>query len=394
MSQDPPRIATRLRHAGNEPARQSGAVNPPLVRASTVVFDSLDALEAATARPFDGFFYGRFGTPTHAALGEALNAISGAGGCVFYPSGLAAIAGVLLSFLHPGDELLLADCAYGPTRGFCQSQLAGLGIRTRLFPADAGGGIEELIGEATRLIFCESPGSLTMELQDLPAICAAAQRRGVPVVVDNTWATPLHCRVLDLGAAVDIQAATKYLAGHADLMLGAALCNAQVFEQVRRTAMNHGYCVSPDDAWQTLRGLRTLDLRLRQQAANARQVGDWLAAQPEVIRLLDPARPDHPQHALWRRDFTGANGLFSVEFRPLSRAQLAAFTDGLEFFGLGYSWGGYESLCLPFAPGGQRSLGDWSGRGTFVRLHIGLEDPRDLIADLAAGLARLRSVDT
>lgn len=385
-------LETRLRHAGSDPKAFHGAVNPPVFRASTVVFPDLASLREASDNPSEQFFYGRFGTPTHAALGTALNEMAGAAGTVFYPSGLAAIAGVMLSFLKPGDEVLVADCVYAPTRKFCRGVLREMGIHTRFFSATAGSDIRAEIRSQTRLIFCESPGSLTLELQDLPGIIGVAREFDVPVVVDNTWGTPWNCRVLDMGAVVDIQAATKYLAGHADLMLGAALCHPRYLEDVRRTARAYGYCVSPDDAWQTLRGLRTLDLRLRQHADNARQVGDWLATQPEVLRLLDPARRTHPQYAIWQRDFGGSNGLFSVELVPLSDAALSALVDGLELFGLGFSWGGYESLCLPFEPGEVRSHGQWDQRGRFVRLHIGLEKPEDLVADLQAGFARMRRV--
>ncbi len=383
--------ATRLRHAGNDPTRNRGAVNPPLVRASTVLFDDLAHLRRASARPFDEFYYGRFGTPTHAALAEALLALSGAQGCVFFPSGLAAIAGVILHFVRAGDELLVADCVYGPTRGLCEQQLERLGVSVRYFDPAVGAGIGSLIGDSTRLIFCESPGSLSMDLQDLPAICSAASQRDVPVVVDNTWATPLHCSVLEHGAAVDIQAGTKYLGGHADLMLGVALCRDDVLPGLRRDAQALGYCVSADEAWLALRGLRSLDLRLRQHADNARVLKSWLGEQPEVRRILDPSWPQDPQHALWQRDFSGGNGLFSVELESLSERELAALIDNLNLFGLGYSWGGYESLCLPFSLS-QRQYGDWSDEATYLRFHAGLEAPADLLDDLAQGFAALRAL--
>lgn len=386
------RRSTLLKHTGKPSSPGAKPVNPPLVRASTVLFDSLQELHEASARPFQGLYYGRFGTPTHEALAHALNALSGAAGSVFYPSGLAAIAGTLLSLVEAGDEILVADCVYGPTRNFCTQDLARLGVRTRFFPATEGAQIAAQFSADTRLVFCESPGSLTMELQDLPAICAAANARDIPVLVDNTWATPLHAPVLAMGAAVDIQAGTKYLTGHADVMLGAALCRDDVLERVRRRSQSLGYCVSADDAYLALRGLRTLDVRLRTHAHNARVLKDWLRDQPEVRRILDPADPAHPQHALWQRDFSGANGLFSVEFEPLSPARLAAFADSLSLFGLGYSWGGYESLCLPFDVRGQREGTDWSDCGSCVRFHAGLEDPEDLLADLAHALAALRAV--
>ncbi len=382
--------STLLKHVGKPAAPGARPVNPPVVRASTVLFDSLQDLREASSRPFSGLYYGRFGTPTHEALAAALNQLAGAAGSVFYPSGLAAIAGALLSLVEAGDEILVADCVYGPTRNFCTQDLARLGVKTRFFPATEGAQIAQRISAQTRLIFCESPGSLTMELQDLPAICAAANARGVPVLVDNTWATPLHAPVLDMGAAVDIQAGTKYLTGHADVMLGAAMCRDDVLERVRQRSQSLGYCVSADDAYLALRGLRTLDVRLRAHAENARVLKQWMRAQPEVLRILDPADAQHPQHALWQRDFRGANGLFSVEFKPLSDAQLSAFTDTLKLFGLGYSWGGYESLCLPFDVASQREDSVWKSAGTCVRFHAGLEDPQDLLNDLDAAIAALR----
>ncbi len=388
----PPRRArTGLRHAGSTPSQYAGAVNPPVFRASTVLFESLRHLREASARPFEQFYYGRFGTPTHAALAEALEEMSGAAGSVFFPSGLGAIAGVMLSFLSTGDEVLVADCVYGPTRNFCDQQLARMGITVRYFAPDVGAKIGAFIEPRTRLIFCESPGSLTMELQDLPAICAVAAERDVPVVVDNTWATPWHCAVLPMGVAVDIQAGTKYLGGHADLMLGVALCAESVLDRVRRNAQSFGYCVSPDDAWLVLRGLRSLDIRLRQHVVHAEQLKDWLLKQPEVLRVLDPSHPGDPQHALWQRDFHGGNGLFSIELERLDDHALAALIDTLRLFGLGYSWGGFESLCLPFELSGSRAAQSAPGGGTYLRFHAGLEDPRDLLADLESGFAAMRA---
>ncbi len=386
--------ATVLRHAGNCRARNAGAVNPPIVRASTVLFEDLDHLESAGRQAFEVFYYGRFGTPTHAALAEALCALSGAAGAVFFPSGLAAIAGVMMNFLRSGDEVLVADCVYGPTRKFCDQQLARLGIRVRYFPARAGADIAPLISPSTRLIFCESPGSLAMELQDLPAICQAAKVHGVPVVVDNTWATPLQCDVLELGAAVDIQAGTKYLGGHADLMLGVALCREDVLADLRSNAQAFGYCVGADEAWLALRGLRTLDLRLRQHQANAAELKSWLRQQPEVLRILDPSVPDDPQHALWQRDFRGGNGLFSVQLRAMSDEAFRALVDSLQLFGLGYSWGGYESLCLPFRLQGLRSEADWDASARYLRFHAGLESAVDLLADLEQAFSCSRAISS
>ncbi|MGJ8669178.1 MAG: cystathionine beta-lyase [Oceanococcus sp.] len=386
---------TVLRHAGTLPAGQRGAVNPPLVRASTVLFENLASLKQASAQPFNGFYYGRFGTPTHAALEDALCALSGANGGVFYPSGLAATAGVLCSLLSAGDELLLADCVYGPTRNFCIRELTRFGISVRVFPAIAGKDIEGYIGATTRAIYCESPGSLTMEMQDLPALCAVARARDIPVLVDNTWATPLHGKVLAMGASVDIQAGTKYLGGHADVMLGAALCDAAVLPKIRQRSQSFGYCVSPDDAWLVLRGLRSLDIRMRQHAHNASVLKEWLKQQPEVRRVLDPADDTHPQHVLWKRDYTGGNGLFSVEIDPLNDTALSALVDSLQLFGLGYSWGGFESLCIPFDVSKERDDQQWNKSSTYLRFHAGLEAADDLVADLQTGFTALReSINT
>ncbi len=381
---------TRLTHAGSNPQAQNGAVNPPVVRASTVVFPDLASLRAAAAQPFAGFFYGRFGTPTHAALADALNAIAGGAGTVFYPSGLAAVAGVILSQVRAGERILVVDCVYQPTRKFCDSMLRDLGVDTQYFAPDIGADIAALIDDRTRMVFCESPGSLTMEVQDLPAIAQVTRARDVVLAVDNTWATPLHCPVLQLGADVDIQALTKYVGGHADLLSGAAICNKRAWARVQGTAVRLGHCCAADDAWLALRGLRTLGVRLRQHAHNAARLMDWLARQPEVRRILSPAWVDDPGHAMWQRDFRGGNGLFSVELEPQSPEALAAFADGLRYFGLGFSWGGFESLCLPFEPGPARTATDWSKPASYLRFHAGLEGAQDLLADLSAGFARMR----
>lgn len=385
-------IATRLRQAGRDSSRWGGAVNPPLIRASTVLFESVQELQAAEAQPFDHFFYGRFGTPTHFALAEAMCDLAGAASCVFYPSGLAAAAGCLLSLLNAGEELLLVDCVYGPTRKLCQEELTRFGIRTRMIPATCGADIAEYIGPDTRAIYCESPGSLTMEMQDLPALCAVARQHDIPVLVDNTWATPLNARVLEMGASVDIQAATKYLGGHADMMMGLALCDERIGARIQSRSQSFGYCVSADDAWQCLRGLRTLDIRLQQHQQQAAGLKQWLRDQPEVQQILDPSDSQHPQHWLWQRDFQGGNGLFSVRLKKLSDAQLSTLVDQLEHFGLGYSWGGYESLCVPFDVSGSRAAGPFDGSSSYLRFHAGFEHLEDLLADLQQAFEKMRAL--
>jgi cystathionine beta-lyase len=380
---------TRLVEAGRRPEWTGGIVNPPLYRASTILFDSVEAMEAANP-PRDGILhYGRNGTPTTWALCEALTELEpGAAMTRLFPSGAAAVAGALLAVLEAGDELLMVDTAYGPTRALCDTLLKRFGIVTHYYDPMVGAGIAELIGERTRAIFLESPGTHTFEVQDVPAICAVARNRGIVTLIDNTWATPLFFPAIAAGVDVAILACTKYVGGHADLMLGSVTVKAEQagrLEQARRVL---GQAAGPDEAWLTLRGLRTLGLRLRQHQENGLRVARWLEAQPQVARVLHPALPGCPGHEYWARDFSGASGLFSIVLAGGDSAARAAFIDGLDRFGIGYSWGGYESLAVPADPVRTATRPDWEG--PIVRLHVGLEDPEDLIADLAAGLARYR----
>jgi cystathionine beta-lyase len=312
----------------------------------------------------------------------------GASGTMLYSSGLAAVTAALLTVLSAGDELLMADNVYGPTRRFCDGMLARYGIATRYYDPLVGGGIAELIGGKTRAIFLESPGSLTIEVQDVPAICAAAKARGVATLLDNTWATPFFFPALAAGVDLSILACTKYIAGHADVMLGSVTATAQWYPRLERASWDLGHAVSPDDAWLGSRGLRTLGVRLRQHEAGALKVAHWLKAHPKVAAVLHPALPDCPGHDLWARDFRGSTGLFSFALKGGGDGDRARFIDGLELFGLGYSWGGFESLAVPVDPERIRSATSWRAPGPLVRLHVGLEDVDDLIADLAAGLAR------
>nr|WP_232307074.1 cystathionine beta-lyase [Sphingomonas sp. Y57] len=383
---------TRLVTAGRHAKNRRGIVNPPVWRASTILFDSVAELRAGTRKPDDGLYYGRRGTPTQWSLAEALTELEpGAAGTVLYPSGVAAISAVLLSLLAPGDELLMVDSAYEPSRAICNGLLKRFGIETRFYDPAVGAGIAGLIGDRTRVIFLESPGSLTFEVQDVPAITAAARARGVTTVLDNTWATPLLFPALAHGVDISILACTKYIVGHSDVMMGSASAAPSHFEKLRRTSHSLGQCVSPDDAYLAARGLRTLQLRLRQHEQGALAVARWLAAQPQVARVLHPALPDCPGHDLWKRDFSGASGLFSIVLNGGDDAARAALIDGLELFGIGFSWGGYESLALPVDPAGLRTATRWQAEGPVVRLHIGIEDPADLIADLGGGLARFES---
>lgn len=385
--------ATRVVTAGRRPEWTAGIVNPPVWRASTILYDTVaDLREAAGADTHHRLFYGRRGTPTQWSLADALTELEpGAEGTFLYPSGVAAIAATLLTLLSPGDELLLVDAAYDPTRNIANTLLKRMGITTRFYDPLVGGGIDALIGERTRAIFMESPGSLTFEVQDVPAIVAAAKARGVATVLDNTWATPLLFPAIARGVDYAVLAATKYVVGHSDVMLGAVTAAAGRFAALRSTSFQLGQVASPDDSWLASRGLRTMAIRLKQHEASALRIARWLDARPEVARVLHPALPSCPGHALWVRDFAGSSGLFSFVLRGGGEAARAALIDTLRHFGIGYSWGGYESLALPVDPARYRTATRPDFAGPLVRLQIGLEDPDDLIADLERGLDAFRA---
>ena len=380
MSDGDKRPLTKLVEGGRRREWRGRLVNPPIERASTILFDSVADLNGS--RPALGEYrYGLQGTATHWALSDALTQLEpGAAGTALYPSGLAAISGALLSVLSAGDELLVTDSVYGPTRKLCDAILKRLGISTRYYDPLIGAGIAELIGEKTRAILLESPGSLTMEVQDVPAITAVAKEREIITLLDNTWATPLLFPAMAAGVDISMIAATKYLGGHADVMIGAATANEKHFDRLQRTAWDLGNAVSPDDAWLASRGLRTMGVRLRQHEASALKIARWLKEQPQVGLVLHPAFADCPGHECWARDFKGSSGLFAFELRGDS----AALVDRLELFGIGYSWGGYESLALPVSP--MRKVSSAPAKN-LVRLHVGLEDPDDLIEDLAHALS-------
>jgi cystathionine beta-lyase len=384
---------TRVTHSGRDPRQHHGIVNPPVYHASTVLFPTLDALEQSHLRPFEGVSYGRYGTPTHFAFEQAMRELDDAQGAVTTSSGLAAIHIALTAFLEQGDHVLMVDSVYGPTRKLCDGLLKRQGVETTYYDPRAGAGIAALLQPSTRVVYVESPGSLSFETQDIPAIAEVAHRHGAVVVMDNTWATPLLFPALARGVDVCVHAATKYIVGHADAMLGIITCTQSCYEPVKRTAIAVGNCAGPDDVYLGLRGLRTLAVRLRRHQETALRLCEWLRTQPEVERLLYPALADDPGHALWQRDFTGASGLFGVVLKPCSRAVLAAMVDGFKLFGMGYSWGGYESLALPVPAesiGTLRTATAWPHAGPLLRLHAGLEDPDDLIEDLQAGFQRLR----
>jgi cystathionine beta-lyase len=375
---------------GRDPERNHGVVNPPVYRASTILYESVAAFEAP--RQLRAISYGRAGTPTTFALEDAIAALDGGHGAVITGSGKTAIAQALMAFLEAGDHLLMVDSAYAPTRQLCDRVLARFGVETTYYDPSIGAGIEALIRPNTRIVYLESPGSLTFEVQDVPAIVAVARRRNVLTAIDNTWATPLHFKPLQLGVDLCIHAATKYIGGHSDLMMGTVSCAEPLYERLRKGMYDLGSYVSPDDCYQALRGLRTLSVRLERHQTNALRLATWLKARPEVERVLYPALPGDPGHALWRRDFTGACGLFGFLLKPCPTAAWHALIDGLKLFGLGASWGGYESLIMPNHPGRYRTATAWDARLPSIRIHAGLEDPDDLIADLEAGFERLNRV--
>jgi cysteine-S-conjugate beta-lyase len=385
--------ATRVVAAGRRREWTGGIVNPPVWRASTILYDNVAEMRArGSADTHHKLFYGRRGTPTQWSLADALTELEpGAEATFLYPSGVAAIAAALLTVLSPGDELLMVDSAYDPTRGLCDGLLARMGIATRYYDPMVGAGIADLIGENTRAIYMESPGSLTFEVQDVPAIVEVAKAQGLVTLLDNTWATPLLFPAIERGIDYSILACTKYVVGHSDAMLGSVTAAPGRFDALRQTSFQLGQCVSADDAYLGSRGLRTMALRLKEQGRSALAIAGWLAQQPGVARVLHPAFDTCPGHDVFERDFVGAAGLFSFVLDGGNDAARTALIDGLDLFGIGYSWGGYESLVVPVDPQRHRSVTDWQAEGPVVRLQIGIEDSEDLIADLARGLERFRA---
>ena len=382
MSGNNKRASTVLVEGGRRKEWRRRLVNVPVERASTILFDSVAELDG-NAPGLGIYRYGLQGTATHWALSEALTELEpGAAGTALSSSGLAAITSALFAVLSSGDELLVTDSVYGPTRKFCDTILKRFGIATRYYDPLIGGDIAGLIGEKTRAILLESPGSLTMEIQDVPAICAVARERGIVTLLDNTWATPLFFPAIAAGVDITILAATKYVGGHADVMIGTATATEQFSSAVQRTTWDLGHALSPDDAWLGSRGLRTMAVRLKQHEASALRIAQWLKEHSRVGLVLHPALPDCPGHDLWKRDFKGSSGLFAFELDGDPKA----FVDSLELFGIGYSWGGYESLALPVHP--VRTVSTAAAEN-LVRLHVGLEDADDLIEDLANAMTRM-----
>lgn len=380
-------VDTRVAHLGRDPQRYSGMVNTPVFRTSTVVFPDLASYSDRKSGGYKSVRYGRHGTPTTFAFEEAVSEIEGAYQAVAVPNGLAAIVAVLLTLTARGDHLLVTDAVYAPARAFCERRLRPAGVDIEYYDPRIGERIAGLIRANTVGIYCESPGSLTLELQDIPAISAAARSRGIPVIADNTWGTPYFFSPFACGVNISIHAATKYIAGHSDVMLGVVATDEAHWAPLREAVSDYGYGVSPDDCYLALRGMRTMGVRLKQQMANALEVARWLESRAEVDRVIYPALESHPDHAIWRRDFRGAASLFSFVLREADRQRVAQFVDALELFGIGSSWGGYESLVTVAQPG--RTATDWRSDGTLVRLHIGLESSQDLVDDLARGFEAL-----
>jgi len=389
------REETSVVHSGLHPERHHGAVNPPVFHASTILSETVAEFRRRRQNWIldqPGTYYGRFGTPTIEALQEAIAALEGGHRSVVYPSGLAACAGALLAFLSAGDHLLMSDTVYAPTRSFANGFLKRFGVSTTFFDPLAGRSIESLIRPETRVIYLESPGSLTFEVQDVPAIAEAARRRGITVIADNTWGTPLYFKPFAHGVDVSVQAATKYIVGHSDAMLGAITCTKEAWPRLRRSTHELGQTAGPDDVYLGQRGLRTLAVRLKQHWKAGVALAEWIARQPEVERVLHPALPGDPGHAIWKRDFTGACGLFGVVLKEgITERALCAMIDGLELYGIGSSWGGFESLIVPFDPRETRTATEWPHKGPCFRIHAGLENQEDLLSDLEAGFERLRS---
>lgn len=378
---------TRLVHAGRDPFEQHGFVNTPIYRGSTVLYRNTDDFMHRRAR----YTYGTRGTPTMSSLEGAWSDLAGAAGTVLTPSGLAAVTVALMACLKAGDHLLVPDSVYRPTRNFCDGVLRRFGVETTYYDPLVGAGIAGLMRPNTTAVFTEAPGSQTFEMQDIPAIAEVAHAAGACVLMDNTWATPLFFPPHARGVDICIEAGTKYLSGGSDLLLGLTSANELWWKRLRYTFDSFAMCAGPEDVFLGLRGLRTMALRLREHERQALEMAYWFQARPEVHAVLHPALPDDPGHAIWRRDFSGSSGLFSVILKPASQAALAAMVDGLELFGIGASWGGFESLVLPFDCATYRTATRYEPGGPALRFHIGLEDLDDLKSDLDAGFSRLRA---
>lgn len=384
-------INTRLTHVGNDPSDYHGFVNPPVVHASTVLFPNARTMETRSQK----YTYGTRGTPTTDALCEAINELEGAAGTILVPSGLAAVTVPLLGFLASGDHALIVDSVYQPTRHFCDTMLTRLGVEVEYYDPAIGVGIEQLFKPNTKLVHLEAPGSNTFEMQDVPAIAAIAHKHGAIVAMDNTWATPVYFRPLDFGVDISMHAATKYPSGHSDILMGTVSANAKHWEQLKESNGVLGICGAPDDAYQILRGLRTMGIRLERHYESALDIAKWLEGREDVAKVLHPALPSFPSHELWKRDFKGASGIFSFVLAADSpekfKRKAHAFLDALQIFGLGYSWGGFESLAVHVNLNDRR-ICKAPTEGPVIRLQIGLEDVADIKADIERGFAAANEV--
>ena len=387
---NPLKPETRLITAGRDPQAQFGFVNPPVYHASTVLYPTAEDQVAHRSR----YQYGRRGTPTTEALEAALRDIEGdnCAGVVLLPSGLAAISTALIAVAGAGDHLLITDSVYRPTRNFCEGLFKRMGVETTYYDPLIGADIAKLFKPNTRAVFVEAPGSQSFEMQDIPAIAKVAHDKGALVMMDNTWATPLYFKAFDKGVDISIQAGTKYIGGHSDIMFGCVSANAKAFPALKNAHGLMGQCVGPDDVFLALRGLRTMAVRLKQHNESGMTVARWLAARPEVARVMHPGLESDPGHAIWKRDFTGASGLFSIELKPMNEKAVYAFMNELALFGMGFSWGGFESLVIIFDCAEYRTATKWAPSGPTLRFHIGLEDPGDLIADLEGGFKAMAAL--
>ena len=387
---------TKFVTAGRDKKWTNGVVNPPVQRASTVVFDTVaEKHHAMVNRANKTLFYGRRGTHTHFAFQDAMVEIEGGAGCALFPCGTAAISNAILSFVETGDHILMVDTCYEPTRDFCNTIMKKMGVSTTYFDPMIGEEIESLIQPNTKVLFLESPGSITMEVQDVPTLAEIAHKHDIIVMLDNTWSAGVHFSPFEHGVDISIQAATKYIVGHSDVMLGTAVANEKHWDQLREQSYLMGQCVSPDDAYLGLRGIRTLDVRLKQHAQNSLKVAQWLANRPEVDHVRHPALDTCPGHEFFARDFTGGNGLFSFVLKTSYPRATTALLDGMTHFSMGYSWGGFESLILANEPksfNSLRTVANPNFTGTLIRVHIGLEDVDDLLADLEAGFQRYNAL--
>ena len=381
---------TKLVHMGSDPKLQKGAVNPPVYRASTVIFPTVQVMQDAEKIKFDTTYYGVHGTPTTFALEEAMAEVEGGYRAVSVSSGLAAITTALISFLQAGDHLLMVDSVYGPTRNFCNTTLKRFGIETTYYDPLIGSDIGSLFRPETKVIFTESPGSYTFEVQDIPAITKVANNHNIKVMIDNTWSAGHYFKPFNFGVDISIQATTKYQAGHADVILGHIIAKTREdWLKIKINSGTLGQAVAPDVCYLALRGLRTMSIRLEHHQESALTVARWLKERPEVETILHPAFDTCPGHEIWKRDFTGSSGLFSIVLNNVATERLNAMLDGMDYFAMGFSWGGFESLIVASDPAKLRPNTKWHGTGPLLRLHVGQEDVSDLIADLERGLKRL-----